>query len=156
MSVKIEKIKKDQSIILERLLQLYLHDVSLYFPIDFNEEKGLYNYDSLDIYFNGSSDKACFIMYDNKIAGFILYSETDDESCIQEIFISNSYKKQGLGKAAVFELLNQYPGNWIIRSLPNSQPAENFWLKTIREYTNNQYKIERIGKYNRAVFTFNN
>ena len=36
MEIKIERVKISERKKLENLLQLYLHDLSLYFPIEFN------------------------------------------------------------------------------------------------------------------------
>ena len=52
--------------------------------------------------------------------------------------------------------INWLKGNWVIKSLPCSPKSENFWNKTIKNYTNDSYSIEHIGKYNRAVFRFSN
>ncbi len=55
------QIKQKELKVLERLMQLYLHDISLYFPIDFDEETGLYLYDSLDKYLDDSKNYGYFI-----------------------------------------------------------------------------------------------
>ncbi len=39
MNIKLEKITKDEKHKLENLLQLYLHDLSMYFPITFDSLK---------------------------------------------------------------------------------------------------------------------
>ena len=49
-----------------------------------------------------------------------------------------------------------YRGNWVIKVVPNSIQAEIFWNKVIYNYTNNNFKVDHVGKYERAVFTFNN
>ena len=38
MDINIEKVNSNEREQLERLLQLYLHDISLYFPITFNSK----------------------------------------------------------------------------------------------------------------------
>ena len=38
MNIVVEKISKKDKEKLERLIQLYLHDLSLYFPISFNSD----------------------------------------------------------------------------------------------------------------------
>ena len=50
MNIKLEKIIKDEKHKLENLLQLYLHDLSLYFPIDFDTKTCQYKY-NLETYF---------------------------------------------------------------------------------------------------------
>ena len=41
-------------------------------------------------------------------------------------------------------------------TLKKSEQAELFWINTVKEYTNNKFEVEHIGKFNRAVITFNN
>jgi len=154
--VKIEKVENKDRVILEKMLQLYLHDISLYFTIEFDDKTGIYKYDDLDKYFINESNYAYFIRYEGNIVGFVLIDVADKQNIIQEMFVLNNYKSKGIGKDAVINIFNQYRGNWIIRSLPNSSKAENFWNKTIKEYTNDKFDVEHVGKYNRAVFTFNN
>ncbi len=154
--MELVQIKQKDLEILERLLQLYLHDISKYFPIEFEENTGLYLYDGLDKYFDGSKNYAYFIKLEKKIAGFILVDSNENEKIIQEMFVLNHHKNKGIGKLAVCKVLENSKGNWIIKSLPNSEPAERFWDRTIKEYTNNSYHVEHVGRYNRAVFTFNN
>ena len=150
------QIKKTDSEILERLLQLYLHDISYHFPMEFEESTGLYLYNSLDKYFDDSKNCAYFIKTEEKTAGFILVDFNEDEIIIQEIFVLNNYKNKGIGKSAVYEVFDKHRGNWVIKSLPCSEPSERFWNRTIKEYTSDNYHVEHIGRYNRAVFTFNN
>lgn len=152
----LERITKPKKELLERLLQLYLHNISLYFPIDFNSETALYDYDDISKYFENDNNKAFLIKNENNIVGFMLIDFLEDKNVIQEMFILNNYKGQGFGKKAVIELLNTYKGTWEIKSLPCSKDAETFWTKVITEYTNNNCNIEQIGRYNRAVLTFNN
>ena len=154
--VKIEKVENKDRVILEKMLQLYLHDISLYFTIEFDDKTGIYKYDDLDKYFTNESNYAYFIRYEGNIVGFVLIDIINKQNIIQEMFVLNNYKSKGIGKDAVINIFNQYRGNWIIRSLPNSSKAENFWNKTIKEYTNNKFEVEHVGKYNRAVFTFYN
>lgn len=156
MDVKIEKVKKEERNILERMLQLYLHDVSNYFPMDFDSKKGLYEYDELDKYFDDSANIAYFIKNEEKILGFSLVDISDNENVIQEMFTLNNYKGQNVGTKAAELIFDSKKGNWTVRSLPKSDKAENFWNKCIKKYTNDSFKITSVGKFNRAVFTFNN
>ena len=152
----LEKIDKT-NLIIGRLMQLYLHDISLYFPMDMDQKTGLYIYDDLDSYLNASEDKSAYIIRsDNSIAGFILADFTEEKNIIQEMFILNNFKIKGIGSKAVKELFDSHRGNWEIKSLPSSEQAELFWIKTVKEYTNNNFEVDHIGKYNRAIITFNN
>ena len=143
--------------IIERLLQLYLHNISLYFPIDMDQKTGLYKYENLDSYLEGNKNKIAYLIeYENNIAGFILVEFTNVKNIIQEMFVINNYKRKGVGSMAVKELFDKHRGNWEIKSVPLSNQAESFWKNTIKKYTNNNFDIKYIGKYNRAVITFKN
>ncbi len=154
--MELVQIKKEETNILERLLQLYLHDISFHFPMNFDESTGLYLCYSLDKYFDDSINYAYFIKHEEKLAGFMFVDTDDNNIYIQEMFVLNSYKNKSIGKLAAFEVFNKHKGNWMIKSLPCSEPSERFWNKTIKEYTSDNFNLERTGNYNRAVFTFNN
>lgn len=156
MNINVRLIKKTELLVLEKLLQLYLHDVSLYFPIDFDGKNGLYLYEDLSKYFNNSNNYPYFIEYNNSIVGFILIDGVDNCNVVQEIFVINNYKGLGIGGVAINKIFDTYKGNWIIKSLPKSEKAENFWNRIIYEYTCGNYSVEKVRKYNRAVFTFDN
>lgn len=155
--MKLKNINKNERKILENMLQLYLHDISNYFLIDFNSRSGLYEYDDLNKYFDNSGNTAFFMQSDNDdIVGFILLDKVDNGLSIQEIFVLNNYKNKNIGAEAVNTLFDTFKSNWTIKALPCSDPAQKFWERTIKNYTNNNFQVEFIGKYNRAIFTFNN
>ena len=45
MNISVEKVTSSERTNLEKLLQLYLHDLSLYFPITFDSKVCEYEYD---------------------------------------------------------------------------------------------------------------
>jgi predicted acetyltransferase len=151
----LRKIELKDKNLLENMMQLYLHDLSLYFPIEFDSTKCKYDY-NLDSYFeknvaffieNEKQEKLGFILID-------LLSNTSFE--ISEMFILNNYKRKGVGEKAVKDIFNKYRGDWIVKAVPLSTVAEKFWNNVINNYTNGKYSIDHIGKYNRAIFKFNN
>lgn len=154
MNIKIEKINKSERNLLENLMQLYLHDLSKYFPIDFNSQNCKYDYD-LSKYFD--ENYAYFIKEDNNILGFILVDNNKNNNYeISEIFVLNNYKGKKIGEKAVDKIFDTYKGNWTIKAVPLSPLAESFWNKTINTYTKGNYKNAHTGKYSRAEFYFSN
>ncbi len=142
MNIELIKVNKNEKEKLEKLLQLYLHDLSIYFPLDFDSEKCEYKYD-LDKYFN--NDFAYFIKSDNNILGFILIDNNGESNYeISEMFVLNNYKNKKVGTISV------------IKAVPKSEIAEKFWVKVISEYTNNNYELYHTGKYDRAELYFSN
>lgn len=154
MEITVKEVSVNEIDKLENLMQLYLHDLSYYFPIDFNSENCKYNYD-LSNYFK--TNKAYFISLENKILGFILVDINSDNIFeLSEMFVLNNYKRNNIGSLAAKQIFNLYKGGWVIKAVPNSIPAEKFWEKTVKSYTNNKYKILRSGKYNRVEIYFDN
>ena len=142
MNIELIKVNKNEKEKLEKLLQLYLHDLSIYFPLDFDSEKCEYKYD-LDKYFN--NDFAYFIKSDNNILGFILIDNNGESNYeISEMFVLNNYKNKKVGTISV------------IKAVPKSKIAEKFWVKVVSEYTNNNYELYHTGKYDRAELYFSN
>lgn len=151
--MKLEQITLKEKYKLEKLLQLYLHDLSTYFKIEFNIDTCEYLYD-LSTYFKNNI--AYFIKVEENIVGFILLDINQDNYEVSEIFILNNYKNNHYGEEAITKLFNMYKGNWVIKAVPLSPIAEKFWNKVISKYTNNQYKVIKTGKYNRPEYYFDN
>jgi len=153
--MKLIKVEKSERSILENLLQLYLHDLSLYYPSPFNPKTGLYEY-NIDEYFTNPHYKAYFILNEDGIAGFALIIIDEEFIRPTEIFVLNQYKGKGLATFALNRLFEEYSGNWEIKIVPNSKKAEKLWTRLVKEYTNGNYQTERVGTYNRLVINFNN
>ncbi len=147
-TVKFSEYKK-----MERLLQLYLHELSFFVDLALDDAFN-YNYPYLTNYFNEENRKILFVENDTNIIGFVML-EIGKTNFIHELFILNKYRKTGIGEKVVFALFDEYKGNWDIKVVPNSVLAEKFWTKGISEYTSN-FNLEYIGTYNRAHFTFSN
>ena len=156
MDIKLKEIELEKRDILNNLMQLYLHNISLNFPMDFDSNTGMYGYDDIEKYFENDNNKAFFILKENEIAGFMLIDLLDEKNIVQEMFVLNNYKRKGVGKTAVSILFDKFKGNWEIKSLPCSENAEKFWISSVKKYTNDKFNLEYVGKFNRAVLTFNN
>lgn len=153
-NIKLEKVRLEDRNKLERLLQLYLHDLSLYFPITFNSDICQYEYD-LDKYF--IDNYAYFIKSDNDILGFVLIDDNENNNYeISEIFVLNNYKRNKIGKEVAIKVFDMYKGNWTIKAVPNSNVAESFWKMVVNDYTNKNYIEKYTGKYNRLEIYFSN
>jgi len=147
MDIKIEPVKTEEIEILKKLGEHYIYDLSQYNPIDVNEV-GLYDdLDDLNLYWTEENRHPYFIKVDNKLAGFILVyngrqlKEIESNYAIDDFFIMNKYKRQGIGKYCVKHILNMHKGKWQIWWHPKNEAAKNFWIKTIDEYTNGKFEL---------------
>lgn len=154
MDISVEKVTFNERKNLEKLLQLYLHDLSLYFPIVFDSKLCEYKYD-LNKYFN--DNYAYFIKSNDSILGFVLVDDNLKNNYeISEMFVLNNYKGKKVGQTAVKKIFDIYKGNWTIKVVPLSPVAESFWIKTVNSYTKGNFKLGHTGKYNRAELYFKN
>lgn len=162
-NIKLTKIESKDKSILQNLFQLYMHDITASLPMDVNEH-GLFEYNYLDYYFTEENRYAYFVYVEDKIGGFILVDddfmvldEQKDSPCynLSEMFILNAYKKRGVGEVVARQIFDMFKGYWEVRPVPKSEGAKRFWLKSIKNYTNDNF-IENYPKPNRLVITFKN
>lgn len=162
-NIKLTKIESKDKSVLQNLFQLYMHDITASLPMDVNEH-GLFEYNYLDLYFLEDEDRfAYFIHIGDKLAGFVLLDDqfmvlgdnVDNKLDFSEMFILNSFKRKGYGEIIAKTIFDMHKGNWEIRPVPRNERAKNFWLKTVKHYTNGKFS-ENYPKPNRLVITFNN
>ncbi len=142
MSVELQSVSLEEKILLKRMLELYLYDLSGFESTDLNEQ-GEFGYSYLDHYWTESERHPLFVKADGKTVGFILlnrfgYSEKIDYS-VAEFFILKKYRKSGAGRAAARAAFEKFHGFWEIRTHENNDVAKKFWRRTIEEYTNGEY-----------------
>ena len=162
-NVKLTRLQGKDKSVLQNLFQLYLHDITASLPMDVNEH-GLFEYNYLDLYFLEQKNRyAYFIHINNQLAGFVLIDdefmvldkEIEDKYDLSELFLLNAYKRKGYGEIVAKKLFDMYRGSWEIRAVPRSEGANKFWIKVVKDYTNNNFLIN-YPKPNRIVLTFKN
>ena len=154
IDIQVVSLKEKEKEKLGRLMQLYLHDLSQFFPITFNSKTCVYDYD-LEKYFDGNY--AYFIKSEDDILGFILIDDNNNDNYeISEIFVLNNYKGKKIAENSVFKIFDKFKGDWVIKAVPLSPVAEKFWNKVINDYTKGNYTVQHTGKYERAEFYFSN
>ena len=162
-NIKLIRIESKDKSILQNLFQLYMHDITASLPMDVNDH-GLFEYNYIDSYFTEENRYAYLIYIDNKIGGFVLIDDDfmvldkkNDLPCynFSEMFILNAYKKKGYGEIIVKQIFDMYKGNWEIKPVPRSEGAKKFWLKVVKNYTNDNFS-EKYPKPNRLAIIFKN
>ena len=124
MKITLEKINLNDKNILTDLLQLYPHEI-----VD------------LDKYFENDNYFPYFVKMKDEVVGFVLANIEDDNSCcnLSAIFIKNEYRRQGIGKKAMFQLFKYFVGKWAIQPITNPESVILFFENVIREYTKKAY-----------------
>lgn len=152
--VELQLVHETQKEILYNVLQKYLYEMTKYYD-DEMDDKGNYLYKYFDNYFIESNRKAIFILYNNKLAGFIMlnnysYINQATDNVIAEFSVFPIYRKRGIAQKAVELLYSQYPGKWELKFNLCNIPAANFWIQSTNKFKPVVYQLE----HNEQVLSF--
>lgn len=132
--------------ILANLLEKYHYEFSQYNNLDVNK-LGLYGYQYLDYYWTEENRWAYFIEADGRLAGFVMindFPETEDRKtdfCVSEFFVLYKYRRFGVGRKAVFQVLDRHKGSWQLKRHPKNIASVHFWNAVIHEYTGGRFEL---------------
>jgi predicted acetyltransferase len=130
MEITLHTVADDQKAVLERLLQLCIHDYSEFESIKIGSE-GIFHYRWLDFYFSEPSRHPFFIHVDGELAGFVLIREGCGKQewayQIAEFFILRTFRGRGIGKGAALKALDQFSGIWETSFCTLNKPAAKLW-----------------------------
>ncbi|WP_323377209.1 GNAT family N-acetyltransferase [Streptomyces smaragdinus] len=133
--------------ILERLLQLHLHDFSEFQPTELTPE-GAFDYPWLDDYFTSANREAYLITADGLLAGFALIRcdvPGDDGAWnVSEFFVARGHRRRGTASTAARQLFQRHPGVWTLAFLEHNVPAARLW-PTLAEAVS-EGPVERVRK----------
>ena len=155
MNIYLEKVKKEDKLVLFRLLQYSLFEES---ETDLNEmnNDGLFDYEWFDDYFINPDRHAFFIKDEesNKLLGFVMINNhTQIESnghCIAEFLVIPKYRRNKIGKQTAFKAFEMFKGNWEVKPSYKNEKAFSFWENVIKQYTNNNFLLKN------EIFIFSN
>lgn len=120
-------------------MELYAYDFSEFEGGTIGPD-GLYGYHYLDHYWTEKGREAFLIKTEGEIAGFVLVNqvvqlpEHAGGHSIAEFFIMRKFRKQGLGKAVAFAVLDLHPGVWEVHCLYRNRIGLAFWRTVLTEY----------------------
>jgi len=139
--VALQRAAPDEAPRLANLLELYLHDLSEFFPIEVGAD-GRFGYDRLAPYFAAPEGRAAFLIrHGTKLAGFALatrgspLSDDPDDLDVAEFFVLRGHRRARVGQRAAAALWDTMPGHWIVRVAGNNLRALAFWRATVADYT---------------------
>ncbi|GMK41296.1 hypothetical protein PCCS19_43520 [Paenibacillus sp. CCS19] len=143
-AVEVVQVTEDQKTILRQLIELYEYDFSEFNDADVNAS-GHYGYTYLDHYWTEEKRRAYFVKVDGRYAGFVLVNDyvnnlvDEDARSIAEFFIMRKYRRQGIGKLVAARVFDTFKGTWVVLQHGNNVASQQFWTRTIHDYTNGSY-----------------
>jgi len=137
--MKVELVVAESPEIIRNMFQYYIYDMSEYTKFSPNDD-GTYVVDEsiihLNDYWTKSNHYPFLIKVNDEVAGFSMLREfpfLKGYYDIGQFFVLRKYKGQGVGTKAFNLLVNNFPGKWITRVLPNNIGALKFWERVISE-----------------------
>jgi predicted acetyltransferase len=131
--------------VIERLIQLYLHDMTEFNPYAIGRD-GLYEYDFLDRFWQ----HPYLLLSGDELAGFALVIDncpvTGAAPCrfMAELFVLKQYRRIGLASAACADLIARHPGLWHIGVIERNATAASFWRRFLapRQATSHHHEFD--------------
>lgn len=162
MRVELQVVPPDAAPILANLMELYCHDLSVYFGLAVGAD-GRFGYRHLPLYWSEPEQRfPFFIKVDTRLAGFALAMRgspaSPDPSVfdVAEFFVLRTHRRSGVGAIAAGALWDLFPGPWTVRAAATNEPAVAFWRRTIAAYAGASSTMERTATMSgvlRHVFT---
>ena len=148
MNIQLRPIKLIEREVLRNLWEKYDYDSSCYDNNDV-DEFGLYECKDFDYYWTKEIKWGYFIIVDGKLAGFVMLTNipviegTETDFTIGEFFVMIKYRRLGVGRNVLFQVLNKHRGRQQLVRNPNNILSVHFWDNVINEYTGGQYTLIR-------------
>lgn len=142
LDVSLEPVTERERSVLSNLLELYVHDMSEFFPHVEIGENGRFDYDPLPEYWLEPARRFAFLIRGGaKLAGFALATRgspvSDDPSTfdVAEFFVLRGMRRQRVGRRAAHALWRRLPGRWTVRVSEANAAALPFWSDAIQSLT---------------------
>jgi predicted acetyltransferase len=137
-----------EQVVLRNLLELYVHDMSEWFPFVQLGNDGRFGYPDLAAYWMEPAKRFAFLIKEGgKVAGFAMVTVGSpaavepDVYDMAELFVLRSYRRSGVGRRAASRLWQLLPGEWTVRSSESNPGALAFWSDAVAELTGGNAKI---------------
>ncbi len=104
MNVSLYEAGINDKLVIDNLMQLYLHDLSKYSSIEIGS-KGRYEQGNTTRYFSSFDCKAYIIHAEYRIIGFLFTEPEDNHLLLKDLFILNMWRRKNIAKRVVDQLL---------------------------------------------------
>lgn len=159
MEFKLIKVEEKDKNVIYNLMQLYTYELS-FFEDETTKftmlDSGLYVMNKyVEKYWQEENRNPYILKHNNELVGFVLqrYNEENINE-IAEFFVLNKYRNMGAGTYMANKMFQLYKGKWEVRTLIKNERAQNFWRKTIKDFTNNNFEEKYIRNDSRLAFYF--
>ena len=159
MTIKLHPILPSQRPALERMFQLYLHDMSQFggWAVGPDGRFALPD-DLLPPYWEREDHWPYFAYHDETLIGFSMVRMAPDAPNVLDMgqfFVTRAFRGKGLGVALFRETIATHPGQWQVRVLAENIAAQAFW-KSVVEVIGSAVHVtnEAYGEHNMTYYRF--
>jgi predicted acetyltransferase len=138
MNISLYKAAINDKLLLDNLMQLYLHDLSEFVEIEVGP-MGKYEQNISPQYVSSFEKSAYVIHAEYHIIGFVLVEPDGNFLRINDLFVLNMWRGKGVASAVVDTLCNQ--GKQIVAKFNSKNELANYFWTNIGN--NPKHKIER-------------
>jgi predicted acetyltransferase len=126
----------EQKAVIERLAQLYVHDLSEFMGWDCPYD-GVFAVRDMSCFWR-PGNYALLLYSPSHLVGFVLIdrrgANPEADYNMGEFFIMRKFRRQGIGGQVARKIFEALPGLWDVMQLPPNKPAIAFWRRIITEY----------------------
>jgi predicted acetyltransferase len=148
--VSLERARASDAPLLANLLELYVHDLSVFFEGVELGADGRFGYEKLPLYFAEPERRfAYLIRHDERVVGFALATRgspvTEDPEVLDvaEFFVARAHRRHGVGARAALLLWRALPGRWTVRVAAANLGALEFWRGAVAELSQGTAEEEK-------------
>jgi len=141
--IDVRPVADDDWPVVERLWQLYWHDLSESRG-SLPNEHGLFKTAHLDAY-RGHPDAtdSFLVTYGGAPAGFAFVTRLDGPyRSIGDFFVVRAVRRRGVGRVVALDLIRRYPGPWEIAFQAENRGAPEFWRGVAAELVGDAWREE--------------
>jgi len=144
--ITLHAAQRDDREVLDRLMQLYLHDFSEWLPLKLGE-RGFFDVPPTWDYWDAADTQAFLVRVSGELAGFIAVDRnvqlSGAEYNISYFFLARRWRGQGVAQLVVSALLSRLPGQWQIFHLDANLAAGRFWARVMPLLTDGAFSRHR-------------
>ena len=139
--LQIRNATPDDRLPLSRMLELYNHDISEFWPHDLDIH-GEYGYE-LDRYWAKLDHHPFIALVDGKFAGFALVNDEvrvgSTGRWMDQFFVIRKYRRTSVGRSLASHVFVELPGEWEVGQIHINYPAQAFWRNVVGIFTKGNY-----------------
>ncbi len=143
--VELVPVTADLHLVVERLWQLYRHDLSE-FRDSMPDADGRFTLGPLPAYLAGQDDRRAFLVKEGVSAiGFVLLRGLEARpATMGEFFVCRSVRRRGIGQQVALDVMRGSPGRWVLAFQEENPRAARFWRHIATELASDTWSEERI------------